>query len=221
MKKFVFILSVSFIHLHQVMAQTSPDSVAAVILHLDSSFWNAYSNCDTNVLWQGHSSIIDECAAEMPEPDKIVVAVGGGGLLSGIFEGMKRNGWNGATVVTAETEGAASFLKSWTQKKITELDAIKTIAGSLAAKKVCLNAIETAKDFNVTPFIVPDAETIKACGNFLNEYNVLVEPACGAALAYSYYACDQVNFDEQVLIITCGGICMDIKQYMDYMNCYQ
>ena len=152
----------------------------------------------------------------MPEPDKLVVAVGGGGLLSGIFEGMKRNGWNKATVVTAETEGAASFLKSWTEKKVIALDEIKTIAGSLAAKKVCLNAIEMANNFNVSPFIVSDAGAIKACGNFLNEYNVLVEPACGAALAYPYYAAEQANADEQVLIIACGGICMDIGQFLDY-----
>jgi len=171
---------------------------------------------DHPLLWQGHSSIIDECAELMPEPDKLVVAVGGGGLLSGIFEGMKRNGWNKATVVTAETEGAASFLKSWTEKKVIALDEIKTIAGSLAAKKVCLNAIEMANNFNVSPFIVSDAGAIKACGNFLNEYNVLVEPACGAALAYPYYAAEQANADEQVLIIACGGICMDIGQFLDY-----
>jgi hypothetical protein len=34
--------------MHHALAQTKPDSVTAIILHLDSSFWNAYNHCDTN-----------------------------------------------------------------------------------------------------------------------------------------------------------------------------
>jgi hypothetical protein len=34
--------------IYQVSAQTKSDSVTVVIQHLDSTFWNAYNNCDTN-----------------------------------------------------------------------------------------------------------------------------------------------------------------------------
>jgi len=176
---------------------------------------------DHPLLWQGHSSIIDECATQMPQPGKIVVAVGGGGLLSGIFEGMKRNGWNKTTVITAETEGAASFLKSYEAKKVTALTEINTIAGSLAAKKVAVNAVEMAEHFTISPFITSDAGAIKACGSFFNEFNILVEPACGAALAYPYSSAVQINEGEQILIIACGGICMDMNQYLDYAGRYK
>jgi hypothetical protein len=48
MKKLVFISLVFCIHLHQALAQTIPDSVTAIVMHLDSSFWNAYNSCDTS-----------------------------------------------------------------------------------------------------------------------------------------------------------------------------
>lgn len=45
---------------------------------------------DHPLIWQGHASIIHEMLWQMPKPDKIIVAVGGGGLLLGILEGMKK-----------------------------------------------------------------------------------------------------------------------------------
>jgi hypothetical protein len=50
MKRLIVILSMLSIHTQQASAQTAPDSVTAIILHLDSSFWNAYNNCDTNAI---------------------------------------------------------------------------------------------------------------------------------------------------------------------------
>ncbi len=47
-RKRVLVLLLSCLIIHNVSAQTTPDSLTAVILHLDSSFWNAYNNCDTN-----------------------------------------------------------------------------------------------------------------------------------------------------------------------------
>ena len=48
---------------------------------------------DDPLLWDGHSTLIDECKIQMKKPDRLVVSVGGGGLLCGIIEGLKRNQW--------------------------------------------------------------------------------------------------------------------------------
>lgn len=173
---------------------------------------------DHPLLWDGYSSMIDECAEEMDRPDKIVVAVGGGGLLCGIFEGMKRNGWMDTTVVTCETRGAASFFTSWKEKKVVPLNTINTIAGSLAAKRVTAGAIERAREFTIEPFIVSDAESVNGCTYFLDEYKVLVEPACGTALIYPYLKGNELNPAERILIIVCGGVGMDIALYNKYLK---
>ena len=167
---------------------------------------------DDPLLWKGHSTIIDESARQMEQPDKIVVAVGGGGLLCGIFEGMKRNEWTDAQVITTETFGAASFYKSWHAKEIVELEEIATMATSLGAKKVAEQSLQSSYDFDVQPFIMSDEEATKATLSLLNEYNVMVEPACGAALSVPYFHSGLIGENETALIIVCGGANTQVKK---------
>lgn len=168
---------------------------------------------DDPLLWKGHSTIIDECATQMNQPDKIIVSVGGGGLLCGIFEGMKRNGWESTQVITTETIGAASFYESFRAKKMVELKEITSVATSLGAKKVTVNSLELAHDFDVKPFVMTDKEAIKASLILLDEYSVLVEPACGAALTVPYIHSEIIGENENVLVIVCGGANTPLNAY--------
>jgi L-serine/L-threonine ammonia-lyase len=161
---------------------------------------------DDPLLWKGHSSMIDECAKEMKQPDKIIVSVGGGGLLIGILEGLKRNGWQDTEIITTETIGAASFNASFQAQKIVELEKIDSIATSLGAKKIAEQTLILSREFNISPRIVSDSEAIAATKLFLKEYNVLVEPACGAALSIPYFYSDLIKGNELVLVIACGGV---------------
>ena len=169
---------------------------------------------DDPLLWEGHASMIDECAKEMPQPDKIIVSVGGGGLLCGVFEGMKRNGWSTTQVITTETKGAASFYESWHAKKLVTLDHINTVATSLGAKCIAKKSLEMAKEFQVLPVLLSDEEAIEATEFFLKEYNVLVEPACGAALSVPYFYSHLIEEGEKVLVIVCGGANTEIKRLL-------
>lgn len=160
---------------------------------------------DDPLLWEGHSTIIDEAARQMDQPDKIIVSVGGGGLLCGIFEGMKRNGWEKTKVITTETHGAQSFLRSFEANKIIELDAISTVATSLGAKKITPRALELSREFDVIPFSMSDEDAIESTVIFAQEFNALVEPACGAALSVPYLHSEMIRENETVLVIVCGG----------------
>jgi L-serine/L-threonine ammonia-lyase len=63
---------------------------------------------DDPLLWKGHSTIIDELVEEGTRADLIVLLVGGGGLLSGVVEGLRRHNLD-IPVLAVETAGAASF----------------------------------------------------------------------------------------------------------------
>ena len=171
---------------------------------------------DDILLWQGHASMIDECAKVMPQPTKIVLSVGGGGLLLGVLEGLRRNGWESTEIVAVETFGAASFYESMTKNELIELDKIQTIATSLGAKKIAVEAFEQAKQFKITPFLVRDEDTVRAMFSFLNEYNVLVEPACGAALSYPLLYSEKSNEADTILVIACGGVNTSFEQLENY-----
>ncbi len=175
---------------------------------------------DHPLLWQGHSSLIDECAKVMPAPNRIVVAVGGGGLLCGVFEGMLRNHWLHTKVVTAETEGAASFAKSMATGTLIELPTIDTIATSLGAKRVAAKALEYAAKFEVETYVTDDKTAFTACADFFNDQHMLVEPACGAALSYPLVKQDAIKAGERVLVIACGGVNMGLDAFNTYTKKY-
>jgi L-serine/L-threonine ammonia-lyase len=161
---------------------------------------------DDPLLWKGHASLIDECAQQMRQPDKIIVSVGGGGLLCGIFEGMKRNGWMDTEVITTETMGAASFYKSYHAKKRITLDEIKTVATSLGAKTVAKQSLKLASEFKVQPHLMTDEQAVNATRIFSEEYNFTVEAACGAALSVPFFYPELISENEHVLVVVCGGV---------------
>ena len=92
---------------------------------------------DDPLLWHGHATMIDEVARSGLQPDAVVLSVGGGGLLSGVAEGLDRNGWGHVPIVAVETEGAASFHAAFKAGHAVQLDQINSIATSLGAKRVC------------------------------------------------------------------------------------
>lgn len=74
---------------------------------------------------EGVASVIHESAEQLPEkPSIVVVSVGGGGLLSGVLQGMHSVGWTDVPVVAMETKGADSFNASVQAGELVTLDAI-------------------------------------------------------------------------------------------------
>ena len=173
---------------------------------------------DHELLWTGHSTVVDEIVQQLPgvgnTPAMIIASVGGGGLICGILEGLDRHGMTSA-VVAAETEGAASFGKSFVSGKKIRLDSIDSIATSLGALEITDVALDRArahqeKGGTVKAAMCSDAEAIEACVRFAEECRLLVEPACGAALAALYS--DRLRKDVleglgdgPIVVEVCGG----------------
>ncbi|WP_175945540.1 pyridoxal-phosphate dependent enzyme [Burkholderia pyrrocinia] len=166
---------------------------------------------DDRVLWQGHATVIDEMAAVGPKPDAVVLAVGGGGLLCGVLEGLARNGWHDVPVVAAETEGADCYARSVAQGRPVELPAIASIATSLGAKRPCDAAVEWATRHEIHPVVVSDAEAVAASLRFLDEHRIVVEPACGAALAALEQPVPVLASASDIAVIVCGGVTATVE----------
>ena len=161
---------------------------------------------DDPLLWQGHASLVDEVAATGWVPDAVVVAVGGGGLLCGVLQGMHRHGWAHVPVVAAETRGADSLAQSMAAGERIVLPAITSVATSLGARQVCKQAFEWTQRHPVLPVVVSDRAAVAACHQLLDDQRVLVEPACGAALAALQAWPGSLAGAQQVLVVVCGGV---------------
>lgn len=165
---------------------------------------------DHPLLWEGHASLIHEVKAVGIKPDAVVVAVGGGGLLCGVVQGLHEVGWGDVTVFTAETSGAASLAESVKAGKLITLDKIDTIALSLGARRVAEQAFEWTHKHPVIPLVVTDAHAVNAVFQFAQDQRVLVEPACGAALAVVYDRNPELMNYEKILIVVCGGCSVNL-----------
>lgn len=172
---------------------------------------------DDPAVWAGHATLIDEVVRAGVSFDGVVLSVGGGGLLSGMAEGLRRNGLGHIPIVTAETEGAASLALAARAGERIELDAIRSIAVTLGAKRVSEDAFTLTQTQDVRCGIVSDFEAVDACVRFLDDHRVLVEPACGASLAVIYgdYR-DLLKGIKAPLVVVCGGATSTLEQILGW-----
>lgn len=169
-------------------------------------------------IWEGHASLVAEVADEGVVPACVVVAVGGGGLLCGVLQGMDAAGWSDTPVVAVETEGAASFAAAQQAGAPVTLPRIDTLALTLGAKRVCGRVVELAKHRDVQSVLVSDAAAVTACNRFLDDHRVLVEPSCGAALSAVYDRHPLVLASGgPVLVVVCGGAAVTREQLAGWM----
>ena len=160
---------------------------------------------DPNI-WKGHASVIDEILNAGVTPDVVVLSVGGGGLLCGVVEGLKRNNCNDVPILAVETKGADSFSTACLAKKHIGIDNITSIATSLGAKKVAKRAFQLASEHQIVNYTVTDKEAVNGCYRLLDEHRILVEPACGACIAAVDNGCVFLNDKQNIVVIVCGGV---------------
>lgn len=181
---------------------------AQTLLGPDHAFIHPF---DDPLLWTGHASMIDEVAATGMKPDALVLSVGGGGLLSGVVEGLRRNGWTDVPVLAVETHGAASLHAAMAAGHSVELPGITSVATSLGAKRVADQALVCSREHPLHSHMVSDREALQACERLLRDHRLLVEPACGAALALLGRP-EVLAPYRQVLVIVCGGATATLEQ---------
>jgi len=69
----------------------------------------------------------------------------------------------------------------------------------------------------VQSVLVSDRAALEACERFLADHRVLVEPACGAALAVAYNAQQLADYSN-VLIVVCGGATATLGQIQAWLK---
>uniref|UniRef100_A0A8C5EAS2 L-serine ammonia-lyase n=1 Tax=Gouania willdenowi TaxID=441366 RepID=A0A8C5EAS2_GOUWI len=183
---------------------------------------------DHPLLWKGHSSVMVEVAAALgptAKPGAVIVSVGGGGLLCGVVQGLQNVGWMDVPVIAMETVGADCFNAAVKAGRLVTLENISSEAKCLGAKTVCRQALEYSQSGEVTIIseVVSDQQALQAVLTFLDEERVLVELACGAALAAVYSGLVKQLQDEgrlpvplgPLVVVVCGGGSINLEQLIN------
>ena|SRR5438094_8266950 len=168
-------------------------------------------------IWDGNATLIDEAVGQ-GQFDVVICSVGGGGLLSGIVQGLHRNALQQVPVIAVETDGAASLHAAVQAGELVTLPAITSIASTLGARRVAQQALDCTRRHDIRCVTVTDAQAVDACLRFADELRTLVEPACGAALAVAYHCADLLAEFKRPLIVVCGGIGVDLVKLHAWKN---
>jgi L-serine/L-threonine ammonia-lyase len=167
-------------------------------------------------IWDGNATLIDEALAQNRAQqaafDVVICAVGGGGLMCGVLQGLHRNGLPHVPVIAVETEGAASLHAAVKAGAPVTLPGIDTLATSLGAKRVAQAAFDWTRRHEIRSVTVSDKQAVAACLRFADDIRTLVEPACGAALAVAYQNLPELAPFQRPLIVVCGGIGVDLAK---------
>lgn len=180
-------------------------------------------------VWRGHAAIVSEIVEQLEErrgcystrknkvnegdmcSDGIICSIGGGGLFSGIMQGLSNHSLLDTTkIIAVETRGADSLSQSILVGKLITLPAITCIANSLGARTVCQRALEYGLEENVKSIELEDREAVDTCKMFLDNKRILVEPACGVTLTICYEGrlkkvIPGLREGSSVVIVVCSG----------------
>lgn len=185
---------------------------------------------DNPVVWQGNSTLATEIIDQLKgtKPDAVLCSVGGGGLYNGLVQGFQSADWNDIPIIAVETEGCEALnLSLKNGGKQIFIEKPKTIASSLSTASVTKETIDYA--LNVQPTystVVTDAEAAESCIRFAEDHKLLVEAACGAALAPLYsrrinHILPDLNENSVVVVIVCGGTSVNwdiLRTYAETFN---
>jgi L-serine/L-threonine ammonia-lyase len=178
---------------------------------------------DDPMMWSGHATLIDEVVRANVAFDCVILSVGGGGLLSGVVEGLDRNGLGPTPIIAIETAGADSLAWAIKAGHPVTLPAITSVATSLGASKVADNAFKITKTHDVRSVVISDLEALDACERFLGDHRLVVEPACGASLSaiYSPRRRDILAEFKSPLVVVCGGATAPLEQIREWRRTAQ
>lgn len=171
---------------------------------------------DHPALWAGHSTLVDELAEQTEKPDAIVVSVGGGGLLNGVIEGMDRNGWEDVPVIAVEVEGAPGLRRAMEAGRPVDLERIDTLANTLAGRRVSQQTMDYTRSHTILSHLTTDERAAHAVLEFVEDFRMLVELACGAPMSVAYDLPEIAAPYQNVVIVACGGAGVNLPLLLRY-----
>jgi threonine dehydratase len=144
--------------------------------------------------------ILDEIDVNI---DYLFVAVGGGGLISGVGSYIRQKSPD-TRIIAVEAEGAPALAMAMEKGRVVVLDKIDSFADGIAVKSmgeisfnICRQVIDEIK-------LVPEGQICSSILSLYNDEAIVVEPAGAISFAALSDYKDAIK-GKNVVIIVCGG----------------
>jgi threonine dehydratase len=133
-----------------------------------------------------------------------VVAIGGGGLVSGIATAVKARSPD-TRIVGVQAEGASSVAASLEKGEVVERDAVDTIADGIATRRVGERTFEVIRERVDEVVTVSDEDIAMTVTHLLERSKTLVEGAGAVPLAAVLAEAFDYEDGEVIVPCLCGG----------------
>ncbi len=152
----------------------------------------------------GQATLGVEIAAQLPDVDAVIVAVGGGGLCAGVTRGLA-GARPDADVVAVEPDACPTLHAALEHGGPVDVQVGGVAADSLGASRLGRIAYATAQEHTTPSLLVSDEAIIKARRWLWREVRVAAEPGGATAVAALLSGAYVPREDERVCVIVCGG----------------
>lgn len=164
------------------------------------------SSYDDPLIWEGHSTMINEMCGQYEKPDVILLSIGGGGMMSGVLQGLDNVGWSDVPVIGCGTYGANAFAVSMEAGRLVRIPKVDTLVGCISATEITPRVMELAKTHRLIPYLTSDFSCVEASERFLDDHRMLVDISCGLTLSALYQNSHLLTEFERIAVIVCGGV---------------
>ena len=152
----------------------------------------------------GQGTLGLELCADVPELDTVLVAIGGGGLISGVAAAVKAR-LPGARIIGVEPVGAPTLRESVRAGSLVRLERIDTLAGTLAPRQSDALNLRLVQRYVDDIVLVSDDEMRAAARWLWFETAVAAELSGAAAMAALLCRRYVPRPGERVAVIVCGA----------------
>lgn len=167
----------------------------------DMAYLSPYNDADVIA---GQGSIGVELAKQLPKVDAVFIAVGGGGLISGIGSFLKSVNTD-VEIVSCQPAASAVMTESVKAGEILDLPSGPTLsdgtAGGIEAGAITFDICRDVTDRYV---VVTEEQIAHAMREFIDSHHMLLEGAAGVAIA-GFLEVASGYKGKNVVIVICGG----------------
>lgn len=152
----------------------------------------------------GNATLAVELLRQVPDLDAIVVAIGGGGLCSGIGAALELQRPE-CELLAVEPEGADTMFRSFESGQLQRLESVRTIADSLAPPHTLPYSFNLCRRSVDELVLVSDEQMRIAMVHLHRELKLCVEPGGAAATAGALFPFRERLRGRRVGLIVCGS----------------
>ena len=164
-------------------------------------YLSPYNDLDV-IAGQGTCGV--EIAQQLSAIDAVFIAVGGGGLISGVGSFLKSVNPE-ISIVACQPEASAVMTESVKAGKILEIPGKPTLSdGTAGGIEEGAITFEICRDVVDDYQVVTEEQIAAAMRVFIDTHHMLLEGAAGVAIA-GFLASAEQYADKNVVIIVCGG----------------